>query len=46
VKGVVLDASAALQLILPDTAAALEAAGTLFSDLAAERLKAHVPVIF
>jgi hypothetical protein len=45
VKGVVLDASAALQLI-PDTAAALEAAGILFSDLAAERLKAHVPVIF
>jgi hypothetical protein len=46
VKSVVLDASAALQLILPDTAAAFDAAGSLFTDLAAEHIKAHVPVIF
>lgn len=45
-KSVVLDASAALQLILPDTAAAFDAAGSLYTDLAAERIKAHVPVIF
>lgn len=45
-KSVVLDASAALQLILPDTAAAFDAASVLFADLAAERVKAHVPVIF
>lgn len=45
-KSVVLDASAALQLILPDTAAAFDAASVLFADLAAERVKAQVPVIF
>jgi predicted nucleic acid-binding protein len=46
VKSVVLDASAALQLIVPDTATAFDAAGSLFADLAAERIQAHVPVIF
>jgi predicted nucleic acid-binding protein len=46
VKNVVLDASAALQLIIPDTATAFDAASALFADIAAERLKAHVPVIF
>jgi hypothetical protein len=42
---VVLDASAALQLVLPDTAAAFDVASVLFADWAAERIKAHVPVI-
>lgn len=45
-KEVVLDASAALQYLLPDTQELHALAVKLFGDIRAGRLTAHIPIIF
>ncbi len=43
---VVLDASAALEVLLPDTAARLSMAGDLMEKIGTKQLIAHEPLIF
>jgi hypothetical protein len=43
---VVLDASAALEVLLPDSATRFSLAADLFEKIGTNRLVAHVPLIF
>lgn len=45
-KAIVLDASAILQLVIPDSEAARQRAERLILDITAGRIVAHVPVLF